>query len=161
MSSSAETDTPIFKPYAFRTHRRTLTETDIVNFVNLTALHEPFFIDMEFIKENMEGANRQRFAPGPLLISLGMGLVSTQMMDIVDQVMAGHPVGKFAGMTNVDSIIKNSAFVGDTLHVEGEAVIRKVTSKGFTVMAIVHHLINQRGEEVMEFTETVLFRAPE
>jgi acyl dehydratase len=51
-------------------------------------------------------------------------------------------------------------FVGDTLHVRGEAVIRTVTSKGFTVVDIRHHLFNQRDEEVLEFTETELFRAP-
>lgn len=148
-----------FKAYAFSTHARTITETDIVNFVNLVGLHEPFFIDMPFIKNNMQGRNRERFAPGAMLISLGQGLVSTQMMSIVDEVMAEHKVGKFAGMTGIESKIKGSVFVGDTVYVEGEARIRRVTSKGMTVMDILHHLINQDGEEVCEFTETVLFHA--
>ena len=141
----------------FKNHARTVTETDIVNFVNLTALHEPYFIDMEFIKKNMKGRNRERFAPGAMLIALGQGLVSTQMMSIVEKVTADHPVGDFHGMTGIDSRIKGSVFVGDTIHVTGEAKIRRVTSKGMTVMDIVHHLINQDGDEVCEFTETVLF----
>lgn len=149
-----------FKPYQFNTHARTITETDIVNFVNLISLHEPFFIDMEYINKNMQGPNKQRFAPGVMLISLGQGLVSTQMMSIVDHVMEGHAVGDFAGMTGIDSKIKGSVFVGDTVHVAGEASIVRVTSKGMTVMDIVHQLINQKGEEVCEFTETVLFHAP-
>ena len=32
--------------YRVTSHRRTITETDIVNFVNLVGLHEPPFIDM-------------------------------------------------------------------------------------------------------------------
>jgi len=158
--TTANMEEQAFKPYQFRTHARTITETDIVSFVNLIGLHEPFFIDMEFIKESMQGRNRERFAPGVMLISLGQGLVSTQMMSIVDHLIDGHSVGKFAGMTGIDSKIKGSVFVDDTVHVEGEARITRVTSKGMTVMNIVHHLINQQGEEVCEFTETVLFYAP-
>lgn len=149
-----------FKPYAFRTHARTITETDIVNFVSLIGLHEPFFIDMEFIKENMQGRNRERFAPGAMLISLGQGLVSTQMMSIVDRVTEGHSVGPFAGMTGIESSIKGSVFVGDTIHVVCEAGITRVTSKGMTVLDIVHKLVNQAGDVVCEFTELVLFHAP-
>ncbi len=149
-----------FKSYAFCTHARTITETDIVNFVNLISLHEPFFIDMEFIDKNMQGRNREFFAPGVMLISLAQGLVSTRMMSIVDHVMEGHSVGDFAGMTGINSNMTGSVFVGDTIHVEGEARITRVTSKGMTVMEIVHHLVNQCGENVCEFTETVLFHAP-
>lgn len=47
----------------FKTHNRTITETDIVTFVNVVGLHEPFFIDMEYIRANMAGKHRNRFAP--------------------------------------------------------------------------------------------------
>lgn len=160
MSTANEIEKPSYEPYQFKSHARTITETDIVNFVNLVGLHEPYFIDMEFINDNMEGANKSRFAPGPLLISLGMGLVSTQMMAIVDRVLGDHPVGKFAGMTNVDAQIKGSVFVGDTIHVEGEGVIKAVTRSGFTVVNLLHKVMNQHDDLVLEFTETVLFRAP-
>ena len=150
-------DTPVAAEYKFRTHARTVTETDIVNFVNQTGLHEPFFIDMEFIKANMRGRNRERFAPGTMLVALGQGLVSTQMMSIVDEVMKDNPVGDFAGMTGITARIKGSVFVNDTIHVEGKAWVSRVTSKGMTVMDILHRVINQDGDEVCEFTETVLF----
>lgn len=52
----------------FKTHCRTITETDIVTFVNVVGLHEPFFIDMEYIREKMTGSHRSRFAPGPMEI---------------------------------------------------------------------------------------------
>jgi acyl dehydratase len=63
--------------YRLTSHRRTITETDIVNFVNLVGLHEPPFIDMEFVG-SLPGSHNRRFAPAPLLISLGMGLVATK-----------------------------------------------------------------------------------
>ena len=74
----SESDYPV---HEFKTHRRTITEVDIVNFVNLTAFHEPYFIDMEFLKDNMTGAHRNRFAPGPMIISYSMGLVSPILMN--------------------------------------------------------------------------------
>ena len=36
----------------FETKTRTVTEADIVNFVNLFGFHEPLFMDMEFVKNN-------------------------------------------------------------------------------------------------------------
>jgi len=37
--------------YRLTSHRRTLSETDIVNFVNLIGLHKPPFIDMVFTEK--------------------------------------------------------------------------------------------------------------
>ncbi|WP_275629423.1 MaoC family dehydratase [Pseudomonas sp. 273] len=158
MSEATTTEYPI---HPFRTHRRTITETDIVNFVNLTAFHEPYFIDMEFLKENMSGAHQNRFAPGPMIISYSMGLVSPILMKIVDQVLEGHAVGPFAGMTGLQARIHAAVFPGDTLHVEGEARIKAKSSSGFTILDLRHVTKNQRGEVVVEFTETVLFHKPQ
>jgi len=52
--------------YHLTSHRRTVTETDIVNFVNLVGLHEPPFIDMESVAR-LPGTHNKRFAPAPLL----------------------------------------------------------------------------------------------
>ena len=60
-------------------------------------------------------------------------------------------------MTGITARIKDSVFVNDTIHVEGKAWISRVTSKGMTVMDILHRVVNQDGDEVCEFTETVLF----
>ena len=68
--------------YCLTSHRRTITETDIVNFVNLIGLHEPAFIDMEWVKKEMPGIHNKRFAPAPFLISLGMGLVATSISEL-------------------------------------------------------------------------------
>ena len=86
--------------YRVTSHRRTITETDIVNFVNLVGLHEPPFIDMEWV-EKMPGIHNKRFAPAPLLISLGMGLVATSIMEVVDAITAREGLGRFHGMVGV------------------------------------------------------------
>ncbi|MCY1517791.1 hypothetical protein D9M68_524900 [compost metagenome] len=156
----SETEGAEYPIHPFKTHRRTISETDIVNFVNLTAFHEPYFIDMEFLKENMSGAHRNRFAPGPMIISYSMGLVSPILMKVVDEVLEGHTVGPFAGMTGLQARIHAAVFPGDTLHVEGEAKIKAKSSSGFTILDLRHVTKNQRGETVVEFTETVLFHKP-
>jgi acyl dehydratase len=105
------------KSHHFKTHRRTISETDIVTFVNVVGLHEPFFIDMEYIRENMTGSHRSRFAPGPMVISLGMGLLATYVAGIIKGTLKGHEVGPFGGMTGVQARLRGALFPGDTIHV--------------------------------------------
>lgn len=142
---------------AFKTHNRTITETDIVTFVNVVGLHEPFFIDMEYIKANMTGKHRDRFAPGPMIISLGMGLLAPTVASVIDRVLEGREHGPFGGMTSVDARVKAALFPGDTIHVEGEAWLRPPTSRGYTLMDLRHRVINQHDEVLVEFTETITF----
>ena len=149
--------TPLPAPQRFKTHRRTVTETDIVTFVNVVGLHEPFFIDMEYIRENMTGSHRSRFAPGPMIISLGMRLLATYVPDIIKQVLEGREVGPFGGMTSLQARLRGALFPGDTIHVEGEARLLPKTSRGYTLMELQHLVINQRGETIVDFTETLTF----
>jgi acyl dehydratase len=141
----------------FKTHLRTITETDIVNFVNVVGLHEPFFIDMAYIRENMTGSHRSRFAPGPMIISLGMGLLATYVAGIIERTLKDHEVGAFGGMTGLQARLRGALFPGDTIHVEGEARLLAKTSRGYTLMALQHLVINQRGETIADFTETLTF----
>lgn len=147
-------DYPIHR---FTTHRRTVTETDIVNFVNLTGMHAPYFIDMEFLKDNMSGEHRNRFMPGPMIISYAMGLVAPILMSAIAKVLEEHEVGPFAGMTGFEAQMKAGAFPGDTLHVELEAMIKAKTSRGYTLIDMRHVAKNQRGEILADFTEHALF----
>src|SRR5256712_13561101 len=57
----------------YRTLARTVSETDIVNFVNLCGFVEPLFIDMEYVKR--ESVFKRRAAPGALTFSLSEGLI--------------------------------------------------------------------------------------
>ena len=147
--------------YHLSSHRRTITETDIVNFVNLIGLHEPPFVDMEWVKNKMPGIHNKRFAPAPLLISLGMGLVSTTIMDVVDAIAEEEKLGPFHGMVGLEARVESPAFPGDTLSVELEAGVERKTSTGKTLVALRHVVKNQRGESVVTFTEKVIFDAPE
>jgi acyl dehydratase len=145
--------------YRLSSHRRTITETDIVNFVNLAGLHEPPFIDMEFVGSLPESHNR-RFAPAPLLISLGMGLVATRIMpDIIEKMAASEHLGAFHGMIGVEAAVRSPVYPGDTLFVELEARVDRKTSKGQTIVALHHTMKNQENEVVVVFTEKVIFEA--
>lgn len=147
--------------YRFITHRRTITETDIVNFVNLVGLHEPPFIDMEWVKQTMPGLHNKRFAPAPFLISLGMGLLSTSVMKIMDIMSEREKLGLFHGMVGLEAAVKNPAFPDDTVHVEVEAFVDRKTSKGQTIVDLKHVLVNQSNEVVTIFTEKLLFESRE
>lgn len=142
---------------SFRSHRRTITETDIVTFVNVVGLHEPFFIDMDYIRDNLAESHQKRFAPGPMIMSLGMGLVATIIKDVIDRSLEGSGAGKFGGMTGVNLRLHGAVFPNDTIYVEGEARRKPKTSRGYTLLEILHRVKNQRDELIAEFTETVLF----
>jgi len=142
--------------YRATSHRRTIPETDIGNFVNLVGLHEPPFIDMEWV-ERMPGIHNKRFAPAPLLISLGMGLVATSIMEVVEAITAREGLGRFHGMVGVEAAVKSPAFPGDTLSVELEARVERKTRRGQTLVALQHVVNNQRNEIVVIFTERVVF----
>lgn len=137
-------------------HRRTLSETDIVTFVNLVGLHEPPFIDMDYVAR-MPGIHNKRFAPAPLLISLGMGLVASSIWQVTEAIAEREGLGAFHGMVGVEARAKSPAFPGDTLWVELEGGIERKTSRGQTLVALRHQLKNQRDELVVDFTERILF----
>jgi len=143
--------------YRFTSHKRTITETDIVNFVNLVGLHEPPFIDMEWVQQALPESHNRRFAPAPFLISLGMGLVSTSMVEIITAIMQEEKLGPFHGMVGVNAMVKKPAYPGDTLHIELEACIDRKTTKGQILVDLKHILKNQRNEVVVIFTEKVMF----
>jgi len=146
--------------YRFSTARRTITETDIVNFVNLVGLHEPPFIDMEFIKESMPESHQKRFAPAPFLVSVGMGLVAPIVMNIIAKVSEEEEVGLFMGMVGIEARVHNPVYPGDTLRVDVEASVKRKTSKGHVLIDLRHIVKNQKGEVTVDFVETVLFSAP-
>lgn len=93
----------------FRTIGRTVTETDIVNFVNATGMTEVLFTNIEFLREESDIKNR--VAPGALGYCFAEGLLVQSTMQ--------HTGFAFLGM---ELEIKNPLFAGDTIHVECEVV---------------------------------------
>ncbi|MBW1893221.1 MAG: MaoC family dehydratase [Deltaproteobacteria bacterium] len=161
MSQSVHADNIQYPIHHFTSARRTITETDIVNFVNLVGLHEPIFVDMEYINKYMPESHRKRFAPAPLIISIGMGLVAPIIKGILDKVLMDEKVGFVGGMAGLEARIKSPVFPGDTLRVDGEAKIKKKTKKGYTLVAMRHLIKNQHEVITVDFTETILYLPPD
>lgn len=127
--------------YRFRTINRTITEPDLVNFVNTTGFGESLFIDVEFARA--KAPNGGRLVPGALVFSIAEGLV-------MNYVIQG--VGLAFLSMNFD--IKGPCFVGDTIHVEGEVTEIKPTSKDPEkgLVRTRNQIVNQKGEIVIEYS---------
>jgi acyl dehydratase len=125
----------------YTTLGRTVSETDIVNFVNLGGFTEPLFMDMEYVaKESVFG---RRAAPGIMTFALSEGLV----------MQTGLIHG--TGMAWLGGEVKVTAPVleGDTIRVEIEIADKRETKKPDRgIVTYKHRVLNQRGETVMELT---------
>jgi acyl dehydratase len=125
----------------YTTLGRTVSETDIVNFVNLGGFTEPLFMDMEYVaKESVFG---RRAAPGVMTFALSEGLV----------MQTGLIHG--TGMAWLGGEVKVTAPVleGDTIRVEIEIADKRETKKPDRgIVTYKHRVLNQRGETVMELT---------
>ena len=123
----------------YKTLGRTVSETDIVTFVNLGGFTEPLFMDMEYVaKESVFG---RRAAPGVMTFALSEGLC----------MQTGLIHG--TGMAWLGGEVKVTAPVleGDTIRVEIEIVDKHETKKPDRgIVTYKHRVLNQRGETVME-----------
>ncbi|HYB74772.1 MAG TPA: MaoC/PaaZ C-terminal domain-containing protein [Candidatus Sulfotelmatobacter sp.] len=126
---------------AFTTARRTITETDVIQFVTLVGFIEPLFLDMEYIER--ESLFKRRIAPGTLVFAYSEGLV----------VQTGliHGTGMaFAGLDKM--MLKAPVCVGDTIQVEGQVIGKHEGKRADAGRVFWRHAVkNQRGEAVMEF----------
>lgn len=121
----------------FRTHRRTVTEHDLMGFVALAGMQEPLFVDA-----TLDGALGARPVPGVLTYALIEGMV-----------LAGMAHG--TGLALLESAFTPRApvRVGDTIEAEVEVTAVRPTSaggRGVVTSAITSR--NQRGEIVMDYT---------
>lgn len=125
----------------FRTVARTVTEADLVSFINATGFTEVLFTDTEFVQaqSDMHG----RVVPGALVYSMMEGLLMQATMQ--------HTGFAFLEMAMK---VMGPTFVGDTLHVSCE-VIESRTSQSRRDRGLVrtrNFVRNQRDEIVMEYT---------
>ena len=89
----------------FETPRRTVQESDILQFADLTGDAHPQHIEPEWAAESRFG---EQIAHGLLVLSFAVGLLPLDP----DRVVALRRVG--------DAVFKQPVKIGDTLHVEGE-----------------------------------------
>lgn len=122
----------------FQTFRRTITETDIVNFISVTGMLEAIFIDTTF----EQGAIKGRPAPGALTYGIIEGFVMQSMVQ-----------GTGLAMLEVHKKALAPVVAGDTIWAEIEVTGIRPTSTGNR--AIVTSQIdvkNQHGKDVMTYT---------
>jgi hypothetical protein len=124
--------------FRFRTHRRSIAESDLAGFANLTWLTEELFTVAE---------GKPRLVPGALVYSFAEGLLLPTMQD------TGIA---FLGATLE---VKAPTRVGDTIHVECEVVEHRLTSKGDRgLVRFANKVLNQRGETVLEYNPLRLLK---
>lgn len=123
----------------YTTLARTVTETDIVNFVNLCGFNEPLFMDMEYVAR--ESVFKGRPAPGALTFALSEGLVmQTGLIHGTGMAYLGGEIRVIAPVV-----------AGDTIRVEVEVTEKRETKKPDRgIVTYQHRILNQRGEVVLE-----------
>jgi acyl dehydratase len=123
----------------FKTHKRTVTETDLVNFMTLCGFYESLFMDQRYVET--ETTFGRPIVPGALTFAYAEGL--TILSGILH-----HTGMAFLGM---EMQVLKPVFVGDTIGVEVQVVEKKETQKPDRgIVTFRHRVINQKGETVME-----------
>lgn len=131
---------------AFRTASRTVTETDLVNFVTWGGFTEPLFWDADHASA---GGYTGRLVPGALIYCLGEGLVL--------QTNVLHGTG--LAFMSMELSVKRPVYVGDTLHVIVEVTdVRKASSGERGVVTTQNTVRNQQGDDVLVYTPVRLIR---
>ena len=125
----------------FKTLGRTVTETDIINFVGVTGMNEVLFTDHTF---TVGVAAAGRAAPAVLTYSLIEGIICQYLIQ-----------GTGLAMLELEKKILAPVIAGDTVHAEIEVLSVRQTSKGNRGIVKTHNdIINQRGETVITYEAT-------
>jgi acyl dehydratase len=124
----------------FRTLKRTVTESDLVQFITLCGFFESLFMDQTYVEA--ETSFGGRIVPGALSLSYAEGL------SILSGIL--HQTGlAFLGL---ELEIHKPVFIGDTIGVEIEVLDRRETKKPDRgIVTFQHRVINQKSEVVMEY----------
>lgn len=124
----------------YRTFGRTITESDIVNFVSCTGMLEVLFTNEVY--RQTESAIKGRLVPGALVFSMAEGLVIPGMIQ-----------GTGMAFLGMELEIKQPTFAGDTISVTVEVTECRAASKGNRGLVRTRNtVINQKDETVMIYT---------
>jgi len=131
----------------FRTIGRTITETDVINFVNCTGLTEVFFIDQEAIEK--ESAFGRRFAPAALCYCFSEALIAQATLQYTG-----------LALLHLELDIKAPVLVGETIHAECEVVearlSRKDPARGIVKTRV--RIVKQDGTVAYEYSPTRMMK---
>ena len=125
----------------FQTVGRTITETDIVLFINTIGMTEVLFTNYEFIAN--ESPTKARVAPGSLVFGIAEGLLTQSTMQ-----------GVGLAFLNMTLDIKGPTIAGDTIHVECEVIESRASKSrpGCGLVRTRNRVVKQDGSVVMEYT---------
>jgi len=125
----------------FKTIGRTVTEADIVNFVNCTGMVEVLFTNVEFLRH--ESDIKGRLAPAALVYAFAEGLLVQSTMQ--------HTGFAFL---NMQLDVKSPVLAGDTIHVECEVTeSRRSRSKpGRGLVRTSNSVVKQDGTVALVYT---------
>ena len=125
----------------FRTIGRTVTEADIVNFVNCTGMVEVLFTNIEFLKG--ESDIKGRLAPAALVYTFAEGLLVQATMQ--------HTGYAFL---NMQLDVKSPVFAGDTIHVECEVIEARLSGSkpGRGLVRTRNRVVKQEGTVALVYT---------
>lgn len=122
--------------FRFRTHRRTIAESDVANFINLTWLTEELFA----VADDASRAIKGRPVPGALVYAFAEGLLLPTMQDTG------------LAFLNATLDVKGPTVVGDTIRVECEITEARLTSKGDRgLVRSAVRVVKQDGAVVLEY----------
>ena len=125
----------------FKTIGRTVTEPDIVNFINTIGMTEVLFTNLDFLK-NVAGF-KGRLAPGSLVFCFAEGLLAQSTMQ-----------GTGLAFLGMQLDVMGPTFAGDTIHVECEVIESRQskTRAGRALVRTRNRVVKQDGTVVMEYT---------
>ena len=124
----------------YETNRRTVTETDLVNFVTLCGFFEPLFTDQDYVETATPF--KKRIAPGALTFSFAEGLT----------ILSGILYKTGMAFLGVEMDVLKPVFIGDTLTVEIEVIEKRETKKADRgIITFLHRVKNQDNVQVMEY----------
>jgi acyl dehydratase len=129
----------------FTSTGRTVTETDIVQFLNLSRNLEPQFSDREFYEKSW--VYKRLATPGGLIFVFATGLFTH----------LGLLSGTGEGFLGMDELrIPAPLFCGDTLRLEVAVLEKRVSSRGRGIVTMGFTGMNQTGETVLTCRQTYI-----
>lgn len=125
----------------FRTIGRTVTESDLINYINCIGLVEVLFTNAEFREK--ESDIKGRLVPGMLAQGMAEGLLVQATMQHTG----------FA-LLEMEVKIENPCYVGDTIHVEVEVVEARLSKSrpGRGIVRTRNRVVRQDGTVILTYT---------
>ncbi len=121
----------------FETFARTITESDLVQFINCTGMLEAIFIEEGY----SGGAMKGRPVPGALTYTFIEGFILQSMIQ-----------GTGLAMLELQQQIHAPVMVGDTIHARIVVdEVRPTSKSGRAVVTSTVHVLNQHGTQVMTY----------